>query len=191
MNTTRTALDEAAEDLYFGQIVMIWARWIVIFAIAILAIWGSSDANVLATRSLVLFALMAVNFFLHGRLLVDRPSNARLLMMASLIDLIVIGGIIAIWKLDGLMSPYFVLYYPILFSFALVFPPRLSLLYTLLTLASYFAICLLTGPSIFHTSSAKAFVLRIITMATIAGLGAFYWRVQRERRRNQQRLATV
>jgi len=185
MNTTRTALDEAAEDLYFGQLVLIWARWFVIFAIAILAIWGSSDTNVLAARSLVLVALMGVNFFLHGRILVDRPANVRLLAIANLIDLVIIGGIIAGWKLDGLASPYFVLYYPILFAFALVFPPRLSAVYTLLTLASYLVLCLLTGPSIFHTESAKAFVERIITMATIAALGAFYWRVQRHRRRSQ------
>ena len=176
MNTTRTTLDEAAEDLYFGQLVMIWARWFVIFAIAILAIWGSSDVNVLAARSLVLVALMTVNFFLHGRILVDRPANARLLAIASLIDLVIIGGIIAGWKLDGLASPYFVLYYPLIFAFALVFPPRLSALYTLIALASYVALCLLTGPSIFHTIEAKTIVERVITMATIAGLGAFYWR---------------
>lgn len=191
MNTTRTTLDEAAEDLYFGQLVMIWARWSVIGAIAILAIWGSSDADALAARSLVLVALMAVNFFLHGRMLVDRPANARLLAIASLIDLVVIGGIIAGWKLDGLLSPYFVLYFPLLFAFALVFPPRLSALYTLLTLASYVALCLVTGPSIFDTDSAKALVERIITMATIAGLGAFYWRVQRDRRRALPHQASV
>ena len=187
MDLNRSATKEAAEDVYYGQVVLIWARWFVILAAAILAIWGADDTGELTGHVLVLVVLMGLNFFLHGRTMMDRPANSRLLIASSTIDLSVIGIIIATWQQDGFSSPYFVLYYPVIFAFALVFPPRLTALFALLALGSYLVICLITGPSIFDVDNAKSMVERIITLGAIAGLGAYYWRIQRDRRRSADR----
>jgi hypothetical protein len=183
MDETHTAMREAAEDIYFGQVVLIWARWFVILATAILAFWSSDTAGKLSARIPILIILLGMNFFLHYRTLMDRPANSKVLIASSLIDLAVIGVIIATWQGHGLSSPYFVLLYPVLFAFALVFPPRLTAVYTLLALGAYLVICLLTGPSLVHAANAKMFVERLITLGAVAGLGAYYWRIQRARRR--------
>jgi len=174
---------DAAEDIYFGQVVLIWARWFVILAAAVLALWSSETTGDLATRSLLVVALMGVNFFLHGRTLMEKPANRQLLLLSSAIDLAIVGGIVAAWSVAGLESELYVLYYPLLFAFALVFIPRYTILYAIAALGSYAAICLLADPALLtDTSDAKTLAQRLITMGATAGLGAFYWRIQRARR---------
>ena len=45
MREMRTVAQEAAEDVFFGQVVMIWARWFLIAAGIILALWTVEDKN--------------------------------------------------------------------------------------------------------------------------------------------------
>jgi hypothetical protein len=174
---------EAAEDVYFGQVVIIWARWFVILAAAILALWSSDDTGELAKRAVMVVGLMSVNFFLHGRSLMERPANQALLLATSLIDLAIVGSMVAWWGEDGVKSELYVLYYPLLFAFALVFAQRLTAIYAVVAIASYVGICLLADPSIVTSSiDAKAVVMRAITLSATAALGSYYWRIQRKRR---------
>lgn len=176
---------EAAEDIYFGQIVIIWARWFVILAAAVLALWSSDDTGELGKRALLVVVLMGVNFFLHGRSIAGKPANMSLLLVTSLIDIGIVGSMVGFWSDAGIQSELYVLYSPIVFAFALVFPQRVSALFALLTTASYAAICLVSDTGILSSSAdAKALVMRLITIGATAALGTYYWRIQRERRRS-------
>ena len=182
-----SAQREAAEDIYFGQIVIIWARWIVILAAAVLALWSSEDAASLAKRAIVVVALMGVNFFLHGRSLIERPVNHRLLLTISMVDLAMVGLMVGFWGESGALSQLYVLYYPLIFGFALVFQPRLTAVHGSLAIASYLAICFAADPGfVADSSEAKAVVIRIIAMSATAALGTYYWRIQRDRRRSER-----
>jgi len=184
MKRPTTSNRETAEDIYFGQVVIIWARWFVILAAAILALWSSDDTGDLAVRAVMVIGLMGVNFFLHGRSLMEKPANESLLMLTGAIDLAVIGMIVALWGDGGIQSQLYVLYYPILFAFSLVFSPRLTAIYSGISIISYVAICFFADPSfIGHADEAKFIAERVITMAATAALGTYYWRIQRERRR--------
>ena len=174
---------DAAEDIYFGQVVLIWARWFVIMAAAVLALWSSETTGDLATRSLLVVALMGVNFFLHGRSLMEKPANRQLLLLSSAVDLAIVGGIVAAWGVAGLESELYVLYYPLLFAFALVYVPRYTIVLAIAALGSYAAVCLVADPGLMgDTSDTKTLAERLITMGATAALGAFYWRIQRSRR---------
>jgi len=174
---------DAAEDIYFGQVVIIWARWFVILAAAILALWSSSDTGDLAGRAALVIAMMGVNFFLHGRSLMERPANGRLLLAIGAADLVAVGVMVAFWGPGGHESKLYVLYYPLIFAIALVFAPRLTLLYAAFAIGGYLAICLIHDPSLLaQTEAAKAVAIRVITLVATAGLGAYYWRIQRDRR---------
>ena len=70
---------EAAEDIFFGQVVIIWARWFVIAAGMIYVLWQATDTSELAMTILPLILVMAVNFFVHGRYLMEKPINQILL----------------------------------------------------------------------------------------------------------------
>ena len=177
---------EAAEDVFFGQVVMIWARWFLIGAAALFFLWTAKASTEVAIGVLPIVALMAVNFYLHGRYVIERPSNALLITTASAVDVALVSAIVLLWHGStvfgetGLASPFFIFYYPVLLAFAFVLPRRAAVVFTAATAAVYTAICV---PDVTSITSAKVLVLRLATMAAMGGLGTFYWRIQRDRRR--------
>lgn len=185
MQEIRTRTQEAAEDIFFGQAAIIWARWFIILAGAILALWSATEVGQLIVSILLVVALMAVNFFVHGRYLLERPANMVLLAGLSFLDLIIITLIILVWKGQvGLGSPFFIFYYPVLLAVSFVFPPRLSSFYLATTLAIYSAAVLVTDPGILVSSpDLEVMATRLITLAATGLLGTYYWRIQRQRRR--------
>ena len=181
----RTPAQEAAEDLFFGQDVLIWARWFVIAAGTIVILSTAQTTGELSTRILLIVALMAINFFLHGRYLMERPANQAVLVAVSVIELAVFTAIVVAWNAQGaLRSPLFVIYYPALLAFALVFPPRIALPYAALAIGGYTLACVLGGHSFLTGIDIKTLVVRVITLASVAGLGTYYWRIERDRRRS-------
>lgn len=177
---------EAAEDVYYGQTICIWARWFIAAVAALLVLWVSDSSGELARRIFLVLGLVAVNFYLQGRQMMDRPANARLLTLASLTDLGVVAAIIGfVGEGNGLSSPYYILFYPAVFAFALVFPPRWVAGFTGIATILYAMICLVGTPSLIgEADAAKLLAMRLITLAAMGGLGAYFWRVQRQRRRD-------
>lgn len=184
LGRARSLEQESAEDVFFGQVVMIWARWFLIVAGAVFFLWTAERSAQLALGVVPIVALILVNFYLHGRYLLERPSNPRLITVASLFDLALISSIVLLWGggdgRTGLASPFFVFYYPVLLAFAFVLPRAATVAFTAVAVTVYAIICFGDVTSL---TSAKVLVLRLVTMAAMGGLGTFYWRIQRNRRR--------
>ena len=122
MNSQTNHKKEAAEDIFFGQIVIIWARWFVIAAGFIYVLWQASDTSQLSKAILPLILVMAVNFFVHGRFLMEKPINQTLLLALSFVDLLVVTVVILMGANQaGIDSQLFIFYYPFLVAFAFVF----------------------------------------------------------------------
>jgi hypothetical protein len=187
MRGTRVRLPEheAAEDIFFGQVVMIWARWFLIAAGTIFFLWTAEKSTQIALGVLPVVALIGLNFYLHGRYLLERPSNVLQITVASTIDVALVSAIVLMWRsstvppLTGLASPFFVFYYPVVLAFAFVMPRRVTLIFTVTVAAAYSAICL---PDLTSITSVKVLVLRLATLCAMGGIGTFYWRIQRSRR---------
>lgn len=172
---------EAVEDVFYGQVVMIWARWAVVAALAVLSLWNVGDVGQMTERVLLLALLMAVNFYLHGRHLSRRPANRVLITLATVADLALITGAVVLW--GGFQSQVFVLLYPVLFAFALVFPPRATAVLTLLAVGVYAAAVVAAGTDwLQDVQLLKILLVRLITLLAVGGLGTYYWRIQRQRR---------
>src|SRR5712692_11512962 len=107
MQDTRTPIQQAAEDVFFGQVVMIWARWFIILAGAALTFWSASSTAQLSLGILPVVALMVINFYLHGRYLMEQPANRILIGVASALDLAIITLLVLLGPLGkpGLQSP--------------------------------------------------------------------------------------
>jgi hypothetical protein len=186
VDAVRSLEREAAEDVFFGQVVTIWARWFLIGAGTIFFLWTAKGSTELALGVVPIAGLMVMNFYLHGRYFLERPSNVAQITTASAIDVALVSAIVLLWHsssvagLTGLASPFFIFYYPVLLAFAFVLPRRLTVVFTSATAAAYAAVCL---PDVASITSAKVLVLRLATMAAMGGLGTFYWRIQRDRRR--------
>lgn len=180
---SRPEAQEAAGDIFFGQITIIWARWFLIAAGALIALLSTVDMFQLTIAILTVIALMSINFAMHGRYLTGKPANTFLLLATNLADTLVITFLVFTWNgAAGLNSDFFIMYYPMLFAFALVFPPSISILYTLLTLILYTIVCLLTTNSqmMFSIAGFELLSMRLITLGAMGGLGTYYYRRQRE-----------
>lgn len=173
---------EAAEDVFFGQVVMIWARWAVIAAAAVIFLWNTSDVGSLTGRVVLLAAMMALNFFLHGRYLVERPANRTVILLASLADVTLIAAAVALW--GGFTSQLFVLLYPVTFAFALVFQPRFTAGLIVVAIGLYVgAVAAFDLSWAGDVQLVKTLLVRLLALGAVAGLGTYYWRIQRDRRR--------
>lgn len=188
MQALRTPQQEAAEDIFFGQVVIIWARWFLIIAGTILILWSTTRADDLVKGILPIVALMAMNFFLHGRYLVEQPANRTLLIITSLIDLVIITLIVLLWPPAGLKNDFFIFYYPVVVAVAFVFPRQVTAIYTLLIILAYTGASVMTDPAALNlVANQKMLVQRLVTIAAMGGLGTFYWRIQRNRRRETEK----
>jgi hypothetical protein len=179
----RTAAQANLEDVFFGQTVILWARWSVIVAGIVLVLWTSKNITQLTETVPFFLALMAMNFFLHGRYVMGSPLNRTAVMVASVVDLILITAIVSLWPGSrGLNNEFFVMYFPVVFAFALVFTRRIEVAYTVLAILAYTGACLFTGTLHLNLGSEdKTLVMRLVIIAAMGFLGNYYFRIQRDR----------
>jgi hypothetical protein len=89
-----------------------------------------------------------------------------------------------LWGPGGLESNFFIFYYPLFFAFALVFSPGYTAGYTILALGCYAGAIVMTDFQVLTNLNAlELFVMRVITLAAMSGLGTYYYRAQRKRYR--------
>jgi hypothetical protein len=199
------ALEEqqAKEDLFFGQAAIIWARWFLILAGGILVLWTAEDIDKLTLGIVPIALLMAMNFYLHARYLMERPVSGQMVLLTSLMDVVIIGLLVLFGPSDSryipgteinmgpLFSQFYVFYYPMVLAFALVMPRKVEVGYTVLVCVTYGFIALLSIMSsdrpdvttaVEIQEEFKLLAIRIITLAAMGGLGNYYFRIVRRRR---------
>jgi len=182
----RSHQQAALEDVFFGQSVILWARWSVILAGAVLVLWTSTTVQQLTQTFPFFLVLMAMNFFLHGRYVMGSPLNRSVVVAASIADLLLITAIVVFWPGSvGLKNQFFVLYYPVVFAFALVFPRAIEAAYTALAILAYATACFVLGTVSFANGALdlKVLLMRLIVIAAMGFLGNYYFRIQRDRLR--------
>ena len=188
MTQTQARTEEAAQDIFFGQIVMNWARWFVIGAAAILILGTANETKDVVLGIWPIVGLMALNFYLHGRRAAERPANPRLITLASVLDVAVITAAVTTGIGAGLgagiANPFYLAYYPVVLAFAFVMQPRATVVLTAAVVVSYAAAAFLAdGSALFESvSQLKQLAARLISLAAVGGLGAYFWRIQRRRR---------
>ena len=176
----------ALEDVFFGQSVILWARWSIILAGAVLVLWTSTTVAQLTRTFPFFLVLMPMNFFLHGRYVMGSPLNRTVVVAASIADLVLITAIVVFWPGPvGLNNQFFVLYYPVVFAFALVFPRTIEAAYTVLAILAYTTVCFATSTVSFANGAIdlKVLLMRLIVLAAMGFLGNYYFRIQRDRLR--------
>ena len=196
--TTNTTVSrnerEAAEDIFYGQVVINWARWFVILAGTAFVMMAAESTSELAVGMAPVVGLMVVNFYLHGRRLVNQPANLTLVGISSVIDVILITAVVIIGPSEdfrGLDSQFYVLYFPVIAAFSFVFARNIAIAFTALTGAVYIAASIVAGTGattapLATSLDAESMVTRVIVMLAIGGLGTYFWKVQRDRRHQQQ-----
>jgi hypothetical protein len=167
---------EEQEDIFYGQIVCITARWCVIAGSLFLALYHADRIDSMEKGLIPLLVLVAANFFLQARYMMGLPANALLLQIGSLIDLVIITTLVLTGHRD-----FFVFYYPVLLAFALVFVRRVTLIFTGILALGYAAVFALTPPGLQFNGDEETLAMRLVTLLGTALLATMYWRIQRAR----------
>ena len=179
---------EARQDVFYGQVVFIWARWVVIMSTLFLILRNAESVADIQIPMIPLVLLIAANFYLHGRFVMHKPANPVLLTIATIVDIIFITLIIILGAGGGtgINNPFFVLYFPVLLAFSLVFPRQKTLVLTFVLITIYLLICLLLPPRVsIANGDEQALAVRIAMLLATAFLGTMYWRIQRMYRRGK------
>jgi len=189
MQEIRTEAQEAEEDIFFGQVSLIAARYFLIVGGLILVLTTAKTQAEFALSIVPIVFFIMMNFFLHARYVMGQPANRAFILAANTLDLLIITAIVmAFGTENGLKSQFFVFYFPVLAAFGFVFPRRIEASYTVVACVLYGLACLVTG-SLFEATpddtliNAKTLGLRLIAMAAVGGLANYYFRILRARRR--------
>ncbi len=163
-------------ELFFGQQVIVWARWILIGAGLVLSFWNPPALWMLEIQLATVIALAFGNFYLHLQLLRGRQTIDVVVWGASLGDLAVVTALVMV--LGGFSAPVFIFYFAAVLGFSVAFPTQLTALYTAGTMVIYAMVCAATtGPENFSVIFTRALMI-----ATVAVCGNLFHRNESHRR---------
>lgn len=174
--TTGSKSDLDAQDLAYGQFVIVTARWILVAAGLVLALWLAESVSELRIKIPVILLLAVGNFYLHAQLLRKRPVIDAFAYGASAADLVVITLLVA--SEGGFNSGLYIFYFPALLGISLAFPTALTLGYTAVVVTVYGLMAMGTSAP----ADMDVIITRLLMFASMGVCGTLYWRTERSRR---------
>lgn len=180
------------KELKRGEIVLVSARWILIVVGLLLALNAPENLVDLQVTIAAILTMAMVNFVLHTNILNTRPAAATTLYVASIGDIAVIAAIVGI---TGAYESYaFVFFYPAIMAYSLVFPLKITGLFTLV-MAGFYSLVLLTASSeVFAADSEGSYavlVTRLMTFVAVTVVANSYRLVERQRLQDETASAGV
>lgn len=163
------------DDLAHGQVVVIAARWILVVAGLMLALWNPESLGELQVSILLILGLAVANFFLHAQVLMGKQTLAAVAYSASAADIAVISLVLIV---DGGFGTIpFVFYFPALLAISVAYPTRVTAAFTAAAIGIYGVVSMATAPE-----EAAIIITHAIMLASITVCGHVYWRIERDRR---------
>ena len=189
-NESKERID-ISDDLAHGQVVIITARWILVLAGLLLALWNPGEVLDLRIQVMTILALSGANFYLHSQLLTKRPVLAPVAYAASAADIAVISLIIL--SQGGFLSNVYVFYFPAVLALSVAFRTEVTFAFAASAIAIYGLIALeaFTHPGVPVGEMAIVMVTRMLMLAAVAVCGNAFWRIERDRRRAAQESGTA
>ena len=172
---TRFAKDDGG--LMDGQHILVTARWILVGAGLLLALWNPQALGELKVEIGLILALAVANFFLHVQMLRNQPPQKWVAYLASVADIIAITSIVFVS--GGASSGLFTFYFPALMAIAVAFPVAASLTLSAGAMGLYAAVL----STAMGGSDGPLLVVRLIMMVAVVVCGVVYGNIERERRR--------
>ena len=169
---------EPSEDLHHGQIVVIAARWMLVGAGLLLALWNPAAVPELKVQLMLILGLAVANFFLHSRVLMGRQVMPAVAYMASAVDIGVISMIIAVG--GGFESGAYVFYFPALLALSVAYRTEVTFVFTGAAMVLY---GLIASAGILGAEDGATVVTRLLILAAVAVCGNVFYRTERDRRK--------
>ena len=174
---------DGSEDLRHGLRISVWVRWFLL--ISWLAQFNYrpdfADPNYVP-NTLFAVSLLALNAYVHYRIRSNRRVTWHWMLALSAMDAAMITA--GLQTSGGFHNSYFVLYYPALAMFAVVFTSfRLSFAWVTMVGAVYAALGLMIEPGLdFEANEEKILFTRIVVMYAVVAAVNLVSRFERIRR---------
>ncbi len=172
------------DDLRYSLRISVWVRWIVLTAwLAQLNYRPDFSSPYYVPHTLLALLLLALNGYVHFRILSNRKVTWRWALALSAMDVVTLTAGLAIST--GFENKFYMLYYPTLATFAVVFPSfRLSFAWVTLVASAYAVLSLVVYSGVdFEAKWEKVLFIRIVTMYAIVVAVNLISRLERTRRR--------
>ena len=178
-----------SDDLRHSLRISVWVRWFVGIAwFAQLNYRADFSNDTYIPHTLLAASLLALNGYVHYRIRPNRQLRAghvnvswHWAFVLSALDVMAITAGLAISS--GFENDFYVLYYPALAAFAVVFASfRLSFAWVTITAVLYAVLSLYSGVD-FEDSQEKVLFIRIVTMYAVVAAVNLIFRLERIRRR--------
>ena len=164
------------QDLEHGQIVIIAARWVLVAAGLMLAVWNPAGLDDLRMQIVLILGLAGANFYLHAQILMQKPVAPAIAVGASAADIAVISLLVA--TQGGYDSNLFVFYFPALLALSVAFRPAVTFVLAGGAVSLYGIIAASTLADV----DGQSVLTRMLMFAGVAVCGAAYWRIEKRRR---------
>ena len=173
------------DDLRYSLRISVWVRWFLLIAWLLQFNYRPNFGDpVYIPTTLFAGSLLALNGYVHYRIRSNRTVTRRWALALSVMDAAMITGGIAISS-SGFQNSFFVLYYPALAMFAVVFTSfRLSFAWATMVAAMYAALSLVLEPGVeYEIKDEKILFTRIVVMYAVVAAVNLVSRFERIRRR--------
>ena len=182
----RRAVDRTDPDgLRYGLRISVWVRWFLLIGWLLQLNYRPNFADpAYIPTTLLAVSLLALNGYVHYRIETNRTVTRRWALVLSAMDAAMITAGIAISS-SGFQNTFFVLYYPALAMFAVVFTSfRLSFAWATMVAAVYAALSLVMEPGVdVEIKEEKVLFTRIVVMYAVVAAVNLVSRFERIRRR--------
>ena len=168
------------DDLAHGATVIIAARWVLVAAGLVLALWNPGELVQLQVAIVLILAIAVSNFAFQMQLLTRGPLVARVVYAASVGDLVVISMLIVVG--GGYPAAPYVFYLPALLAIGVTFRTPVAALYTGAAIIGYGLIAAASAEVAADANQAVAVLTELLMLAAVAVCGNVYWRLERQRR---------
>ena len=173
------------DDLLFSLRISVWVRWFLLTAWLLQFNYRPNFADPAYIPTMLLaVSVLALNGYVHYRIRSNRTVTWRWALALSVMDGAMITAGIAISS-SGFQNTFFVLYYPALAMFAVVFTSfRFSFAWVTMVAVVYAALRLVMEPGVdYGIKEEKVLFTRIVVMYAVVAAVNLVSRFERTRRR--------
>ena len=174
----------ASDDLRYSLRIAVWVRWFAGIAWLVQHNYRPDfDSGVYVPNMLLVLSLLVFNAYVHYRIRANRALTWHWALALSAMDVIAVTAGLAIS--GGFNNGFFVLYYPAIATFAVVFASfRLSFAWVTMVAILYAALSFLVDQTVdFDAKMEKVLFIRIVTMFAVVAAVNLIMRLERTRRR--------
>ena len=182
---SRRAVDRTdPDDLRYGLRISVWVRWFLLIAWLLQFNYRPNFADpAYIPTTLLAVSLLAFNGYVHYRIRPNRTVTRRWALALSTMDVLTATAGIVVSS-SGFQNTFFVLYYPALAMFAVVFTSfRLSFAWVTMVAVGYAVLSLVMEPGVdFEIKEEKVLFTRIVVMYAVVAAVNLVSRFERIRR---------